>query len=70
MTYKKGTKVQWKWGDNTAEGKVVEVHKEKVSKKIKGSEITRNGTDDNPAYLLEQEDGTQLLKLDSELEKD
>lgn len=70
MAYSKGTKVSWNWGQGTAEGKVVEVHKEKISKTIKGSEITRNGTDDNPAYLLEQEDGTQLLKLDSELEKD
>jgi hypothetical protein len=67
--YRKGTKVSWKWGNNTAEGKVAEVHTDRVEKTIKGKKQTRNGSDDNPAYLLEQEDGTQVLKLGSELEK-
>ncbi len=35
--------------------------------KIKGNEVTRNGTQDNPAYLIEQKDGTKVLKLRSEL---
>ena len=69
MTYRKGSTVQWNWGSGTAEGKVTEVHTESITRKIKGSEITRNGTDDCPAYVIEQEDGTTLLKLDSELEK-
>ena len=64
---RKGSPVSWDWGNGTAEGKVKEIHREKVTRKIKGSEITRDGTQDNPAYLIEQEDGTQLLKLRSEL---
>ena len=69
MSIRKGTKVTWKWGNNEAEGKVTEVHHEKVTRKSKGSEITRNGTDDDPAYVIEQEDGTTVLKLKSEVEQ-
>ena len=32
-------------------------------------EITRNGTDDDPALLIEQEDGTRVLKLRSEVSR-
>lgn len=64
---REGSPVSWKWGNGTAEGKVKEIHREKITKKIKGSQVTRNGTSDNPAYLIEQEDGTELLKLRSEL---
>ena len=63
---REGSTVSWDWGNGTAEGKVKEIYREKVTKKIKGSEITRNGTQDNPAYLIE-EDGTEVLKLRSEL---
>jgi len=66
---RKGTKVSWKWGRSTAEGKVAEVHKEKVSRKSKGETITRNGSKDDPAYVIEQEDGTTVLKLRSELQE-
>ena len=62
-----GSPVSWDWGKGTAEGKVKEIYREKVTKEIKGSEITRDGTEDNPAYLIEQEDGSQVLKLRSEL---
>lgn len=68
MTHKKGTKVQWNWGQGTGEGKIVEVHTVKVTRTISGSEITRNGTEDTPAYLIEQSDGQRVLKLDSEVD--
>ena len=64
---REGSPVTWDWGNGTAEGKVTAIHRQKVTKKIKGSEITRNGTQDNPAYSIKQEDGTELLKLRSEL---
>ena len=48
-----GSLVSWDWGNGTAEGKVKEIYREEVTKEIKGSEITRNGTKDNPAYLIE-----------------
>jgi hypothetical protein len=69
MSIRKGTEVTWKWGSSTASGKVTEVHHEKVTRTTKGSEITRNGSDDDPAYVIEQEDGTTVLKLSSEVER-
>ena len=66
---RKGSTVSWKWGSSTAEGKVSEVHKEKVSRQSKGSTITRDGSEDDPAYVIEQEDGTTVLKLSSEVER-
>lgn len=64
-----GSKVSWSWGNGTASGKVSEVHHDSVTRTTKGQEITRNGTDDNPAYVIEQEDGTTVLKLRSELDE-
>ena len=64
---REGSPVSWDWGQGTAEGKVTEIHRETITKKIDGSEITRKGTKDNPAYLIEQEDGSKVLKLRSEL---
>jgi len=69
MSIRKGSEVRWKWGGNTATGKVTEVHHDKVTRTSKGEEITRNGSDDDPAYVIEQEDGTTVLKLASEVER-
>lgn len=69
MSIRKGTEVTWKWGSSSASGKVTEVHHDKVTRTTKGSEITRNGSDDDPAYVIEQEDGTTVLKLRSEVEQ-
>lgn len=64
-----GSQVKWKWGNGEAEGKVVESYTEEVTKTIDGSEITRKGEQGNKALLIEQEDGSQVLKLESEVEK-
>ena len=69
MSIRKGTKVKWKWGQSWAEGKVTEVHEEDVSRTTKGSTITRHGSADDPAYVIEQEDGTTVLKLSHEVER-
>ena len=63
-----GDTVKWNWGQGTADGRITQIYKERVSKTLKGSEIVREGSDDNPAYLIEQEDGDQVLKLESELD--
>jgi hypothetical protein len=65
---KKGQKVTWRWGIGHAEGTVIEVFHEKVSRTLKGAHITRNGSHENPALLIEQKDGDQVLKLTSEVE--
>jgi len=66
----KGTRVRWKWGKGTAEAKVVEAHTSRLVRTINGHEHVRNGSDDNPAYVLEQDDGQTVLKLHSELHGD
>jgi hypothetical protein len=65
---KVGDKVQWHWGSGTADGTVREVITESVTRSLKGSEITRHGTPDNPALYIEQDDGDGVLKLSSEVE--
>ena len=62
-----GSKVTWKWGNGTAEGKVKETFSESVTRTIKGNEVTRNGESGNKALLIEQEDGDNVLKLESEV---
>lgn len=68
-SYNVNTKVEWNWGGGTGQGKVQEVFTEKVARTIKGNEVTRNASDDDPAYLIEQEDGDRVLKSHSELKK-
>ena len=65
-TFGKGDDVTWNRGPGQAEGTVKEVHTERVERTIDGKKKTRNGTDDNPAYVLEQSNGQQVLKLHSE----
>ncbi|MBO6674853.1 MAG: DUF2945 domain-containing protein [Rhizobiales bacterium] len=66
-SYSEGTSVEWNWGQGTGTGKVVEIYTSDVTKTIKGTEVTRNASSDDPAYLIEQEDGDQVLKSHSEL---
>ena len=66
---RKGIKVKWKWGNGEAEGKVVETYARKVTKTIKGSEVTRKGEEGNKALLIKQEDEDEVLKLEQEVEK-
>ncbi len=67
MALGKGSKVTWKWGANTASGKIVERFTQPVSRTIKGSEIKRDASAKEPAYLIEQDDGDKVLKSRSEL---
>ena len=69
MAIRTGTEVTWSWGNGSASGKVTEVHHDDVTRTTKGQEITRHGNEDDPAYVIEQEDGTVVLKLRSEVER-
>ena len=62
-----GETVEWDWGNGTGSGRIRERFTERVTRKIKGSEITRNATEEDPAFLIEQDDGDRVLKLASEL---
>lgn len=67
--YNKGDTVKWKWGNGWAYGKVNNTFAEKTTRKIKDTEVTKNGTADNAALYIEQEDGDKVLKLESEVQK-
>ena len=69
MSIRTGTTVTWQWGSSEAEGTVTEVHHDKVTRTTKGQQVTRNGSPDDAAYVIEQEDGTIVLKLSSEVER-
>jgi len=68
MAISVGDTVKWNWADGTGEGTVKQIYKEKITKTIKGSDITRKASDDEPAYLIEQEDGDKVLKSVTEIE--
>ena len=67
--YSQGDTVEWTWGSGTATGTVQEFFTERVTRTIKGTEVTRDADADTPAYLIEQDDGDRVLKSESELSK-
>jgi len=69
MSYSEGDRVKWDWGQGTARGKISKVYTRKTTRKIKGTEVTKNGSKDCPAYYIEQKDGDAVLKLHSEVKK-
>lgn len=62
-----GTRVKWVWGSQSATGTVRERFTEPVTRDIAGTEVTRNASADSPAYLIEQDDGSPVLKMGSEI---
>lgn len=66
---REGSKVKWSWGNGEGTGKVVERFTDDVTRTLKGSEITRHASEDEPAYLIRQEDGDEVLKSVTEIEK-
>ena len=63
-----GDTVRWAWGEGFGTGRITQIYTETTTKTLQGSDITRHGDTENPAYLIEQEDGDRVLKLASELE--
>jgi hypothetical protein len=67
MKLKLNQKVRWKWLNGFAEGKVIAINFEKTQIESKSKLITRNGTKENPAILIQHKNGNPVLKLKSEL---
>jgi len=65
-----GDSVKWKWGTGFGRGKVKSRFTKKITRKIDGKEVTRNGSNDNPAYYIIVEGANNVVKLGSEIEKD
>ena len=59
--------VEWEWGNGKGKGQIKDRFEREVTRTLQGSEITKDGTEDNPAYLIKQEDGDEVLKRGSEL---
>ena len=68
MAFSVGDEVKWSWGNGTGTGTVKQIYTEKVTKTLKGNDVTREASDDEPAYLIEQEDGDRVLKSVTEVE--
>jgi hypothetical protein len=66
--FKPNDPVSWKWYDGVINGVVVEAFLEPIVKEIKGKKIKRNGSPENPAYLVKSEAGNLALKLGTELQ--
>lgn len=67
--YSEGDEVKWKWGNGYGHGTVQSVFTEKTTRKIDGSEVTRDGSEEDPALYIRVDDGNNVLKLQSEVEK-
>eukprot|EP00877_Chromochloris_zofingiensis_P000710 jgi/Chrzof1/1063/Cz01g38280.t1 len=65
----KGDHVAWNWGSSHAEGTVSEKSTEKLTIESKGKQVTRNGTEDNPAFKIENPGKNPVVKKASELHK-
>ena len=66
---RQGSKVKWKWGSGTAIGKVQESYTKQITKTIKGTDVTRDGSTNNKALYIKQDEGGYVLKLENEVEK-
>lgn len=66
---KKGDKVHWNWGKSQAEGVIKQKSDKTITKKIKGTEVKRKASKEEPAYVIEQKNGTEVVKSESELEE-
>ncbi|MEM6650572.1 MAG: DUF2945 domain-containing protein [Pseudomonadota bacterium] len=67
--YSEGTEVEWNWSSGSAKGTIQKVYTQKRTLKIKGSEVTREASEDCPSYRIEQEDGDEVFKSHSEVKK-
>jgi hypothetical protein len=62
-----GDHVEWKWGSGTGDGDVTKVHREDVTKTIKGKKVTRKASEAKPAVEVRTEKGGKVLKSSTEV---
>lgn len=70
MVIRKGTRVKWRFGNSYGKGKVEASFNKKISKNISGSLITRYGQKENKALYIKTDNGSEVLKLESEVERE
>ena len=69
MGYAKGDRVEWDWGNGTASGEIEERFTQDVTRTIKGHQVKRTASVNEPTFLIRQDDGTPVLKSITELRK-
>lgn len=62
-----GTNVKWRWGAHWAHGRIEQVFTEKTTRTIRGTQVTRIASPEEPAYLITQPRGGLVLKSGSEI---
>lgn len=67
MSFNVGDKVKWDWGNGTGTGEITERFEKEVTRTLKGNEVTRDASKDEPAFLIEQDDGDEVLKSITEI---
>ena len=67
--FKVGDEVGWRWASSIATGTVIDVIYEKHQIISKGKVIIRNGTQKDPAIVIESNNGSLVIKLAHELQK-
>tara|TARA_R110002124_G_scaffold132430_5_gene294954 strand:- start:231 stop:434 length:204 start_codon:yes stop_codon:yes gene_type:complete len=50
--YTVGDTVKWNWGNGTGTGTVETIYEKKITRTLQGSEVTRNGSEDDPALYI------------------
>lgn len=64
-----GAEVGWQWGKGLATGVIQEIHPNKHTIISKGKQISRNGTQKDPAIVIKHQKGSLVLKLSHEVQK-
>lgn len=62
-----GDVVSWQWYGRIISGTVKEIAPTKITIHSKGALVTRNGTPENPAVIIDHTSGNDVIKLASEL---
>lgn len=62
-----GVRVAWTWDGHTVQGVIRKVFTHRLERTMNGSTVTRDANRRNPAYLIEQDSGDQLLMNHSQL---
>lgn len=68
-TVKKGDQVEWQYGKGQAEGEVTQVQTKDITKKVQGKTVKRKGSRQEPALVIKQDNGKEVVKSASEVSK-
>ncbi len=62
-----GAHVTWKWGEQILHGIVQKVFTHRIERTMKGATVTRDASKENPAYLVQLDDGDDIFLSHNDL---